>query len=64
MMEDLNVISDDQDRPVFCSKHRESGIMTYKVRGMTGLAMRTFTKKDGKPKVPPKKIQRIDMSSP
>lgn len=41
MTEDLNIISDEQERPVFCNDHRDRGTLTYKIRGMDGLKTKT-----------------------
>ena len=44
MATDLDINSDDQERPVFCNKCRERGTLTYKIRGMDGLQAKKYGK--------------------
>ena len=65
MFEDLNINSDEQDRPIFCNDHRERGILTFKIRGMDGLKTKTkkSTNSTNSPKIV-KPVAVIQMSSP
>ena len=56
MLDDLQIDDDVLDRPVFCSKCRDRGILKYRIRGMDGLkpAQKSRKKSPQKSKGPQK----------
>ena len=63
MTEDLNINSDEQERPVFCNEHRERGILTFKIRGMEGLKVKTKKTSNTNPPKNVKPVPIIQMNS-
>lgn len=64
MADDLQVLNDEMAKPVFCDKHRERGIFTYKHRGMDGLKPKKGSTQVAKSAKPVKPVTLIEMGSP